>query len=261
MAKNKDLPITNALLALKGDQRTFSDLAKAAGVSAPAITRMCSGGYHPSPMTLKKLVSNAARPCNGVTFEDLLVAAGYSDSYSEPKSINESISETIPDEPKPTKAHLRKQLMGAIVESISAISNTFVKCIDVSKIKPDRVGRFRPDLAVCVPVKRGELEWWFDLQPIDASDMSEAICRLRYIIGNYIFVKLKPNQKLSLVLFDEDLFGAAASFKDSLSYNGELSLILVDKDELVIRKECLLSHTSTRRSSFQIATMGDKETF
>lgn len=62
------------LIRLAQGNRTQNQFALNCGVSSASITRICSGQYAPKPAVLEKLSLHAL---NGVTYTDLMSAAGY----------------------------------------------------------------------------------------------------------------------------------------------------------------------------------------
>ena len=56
-------------------------MAEDSGVAASYITAIINGKYLPSAEILRKLSVPYARPQNGITLEDLMIAAGYQEDY------------------------------------------------------------------------------------------------------------------------------------------------------------------------------------
>lgn len=69
------------LIRLAQGDRSLRSYAEASGVSASNLSRILNGkrAKAPSREMLAKLTSEEAQPQNGVTFEELLIAAGYQD--------------------------------------------------------------------------------------------------------------------------------------------------------------------------------------
>lgn len=61
--------------------RTLLQVSEQAGIGKSTLAGILSGKYEPSVKILRRLTDSKANPQNGVTFEDLMVAAGYQDDY------------------------------------------------------------------------------------------------------------------------------------------------------------------------------------
>lgn len=77
--------VRELILKAKGpdDERSIRQYAMDSDVSPANISRILKGDYKASPETLKKLTSEKAKPRCGVTFEELMVAAGYLEDLQE----------------------------------------------------------------------------------------------------------------------------------------------------------------------------------
>ena len=60
-------------------------------------------------------------------------------------------------------------------------------------------------------------------------------------ISNLIFLPEDNTRKVSIVVNDNELYQYLLEYKDKLSYRGNLSIIWVDADEVMVWKEEYLS--------------------
>ena len=68
-------------------ERSIRKTGEDSGVTASYITSILKLKYMPSAEILKKLTSASAKPRNGVSLEDLMVAAGYQEKVTEISSF------------------------------------------------------------------------------------------------------------------------------------------------------------------------------
>jgi len=84
----------NRLLDLAKGQRSQNEFALHCGVSSSALTRIKNGDYNTTPDFLKKVANRAH---NGVTYEQLMIAAGFltDEKSTPPTNIRSDV--VIPD--------------------------------------------------------------------------------------------------------------------------------------------------------------------
>ena len=80
MAKKENISkeLSSVIRAARGD-RSLRDFANDSDVSYMTVYKAEKGEYIPSSNILKKLTSESAKPQNGVTYDDMMIAAGYQD--------------------------------------------------------------------------------------------------------------------------------------------------------------------------------------
>ena len=80
--ENRMQALINLLKDAQGD-RSLREYAEASGISASNLSRIMNSKTvkMPSRKMLEKLASENAAPQNGITLEDLLIAAGYQTEY------------------------------------------------------------------------------------------------------------------------------------------------------------------------------------
>lgn len=66
--------------------------------------------------------------------------------------------------------------------------------------------------------------------------------RAALLLSKYLLTKPDAHRKSSIVVDDSELFEALISFKNSISYKGNLSIILIDLNEIEVLKEQEISY-------------------
>ena len=255
--------------------RSIRKTGEESGVAASYITGILKEKYLPSAEILRKLTLQSANPQNGITLEDLMVAAGYQQDYadeaikdelyyvvSDRNSVDEKATtqdelfdrlkaySNLTTKQKSDRISIRKEISLEISRLESLATAIIYKALSESGIhfsKADNVvgiRGFRPDFSVYVP-KQPILEWWFDLKYLDSGRIVERgmlQIMLRRSIGQIMFIEPKLERKISLVVANKDIYYILLGFKDKLSYRGDLSVILIDKDDFSVVSEVYLAH-------------------
>ncbi len=246
---------------LIGD-RSIRRTAADSKVTAPYITAILKGKYLPSPEILKKLAAPEAKPQNAVTLEDLMVAAGYQTNYAEDIIIegdveaeinydqssdtnNDRLMEYATRLRPPRDNYRERRLERARYESL--VTGVLYRCLSEKGIHfstaEDNTGvrGYKPDMAILVP-KQSTPEWWFKIFHAPQIHERNGIFMVRQLLGRLIFIEPKPERKLSLVISNEDVFKIMMGYKDKLAYRGDLSVILIDENNLSVIQEEYIAH-------------------
>ena len=85
--------LTQALKDLIGE-RSISETASAAGIQKSSLSRLLNGKTKPTPETIRKLTVPSANPQGGVTFEQLMLAAGYPITLELPE-VHEEVAYNV----------------------------------------------------------------------------------------------------------------------------------------------------------------------
>ncbi len=235
--------IANLLIEAKGDDRSFAAYAKAAGISPAAMTKMKKGEYIPSPGTMKKLTSQEADPQGGVTYEDMMRAAGYeSEEASNLRRL--TVDEDALDD-KDDKSTLDTVRKGYTLYEMcqrferEAKSHIYTSLAEkgIAFKKSDYELEYRPgsgiDLVVDV-MDQGVSRWAFDFKLLRESRFVNTLA-LFATIGNALKLNIDKQTKLSFVFNDRKAVQILRRYEHAMSFRGELSVILFDlrKGELV----------------------------
>lgn len=239
--------LVRLLNAACGDDRSFSAYARAAGISAAAMSRIKKGDYIPSPATLKKLTSPAADPRGGVTYEELMSAAGYavkddldtqSMEYGSPLSImsrkNESYDRQRIGEVLRT---YKKDLISQIYISLARKGIMF----RVSEDNTERRISHRPDLFLEIadsPLN----EWIFEFMYWHSDNRGPSAMMIWLSIAQALRMEMKKNTKYSMVVNSKRIFDMLKRYKHGLAFRGELSVIYYDSEKQSFVDEYYLSN-------------------
>ncbi len=234
-------------------ERSIRKTGEEAGVAASYITGIIKQKYLPSADILRKLTATNARPRNGISLEDLMVAAGYQDRYyegdikdDEDKVIVDRHGKSLMvDNEKRRKRELEIRRFeslstGIIFRTLAANYPHFTAESEIGGARG-----FKPSIAVCISNKQPIIEWWFDIKYMSddvAQDPTRGVSVIRQTLGRYMFVEPSICRKISLVISNEDVFNRVLGYKDKLSYRGDLSIILINEDTLSFAEEEYLSH-------------------
>ncbi len=253
--KNNENKIPQLLERLKGPDRSYADLAKATGISPASMTRIKKGDYIPSPTTMKKLTSKEANPQGGVTYEDLMEAAGYeSEEKIDIKLLNryEGANESLPGNLKraeiPHKRNYGAEFSEYENNVMSSIYKSLVdKEILFRKNKDNIIFRipvgsvWQPDL--CVDMLDGNIKrWFFELKYIPDNGHRISRMMLDDLYEKLLMSKPDEETKISIVINNEQIFQRLKCCEHGFAYRGELSVIYYDGEKKELVEECYLSN-------------------
>lgn len=234
------------------------------GIAASYLSGMLKGNYMPSAEILRKMADEKASPQRGVTLEDLMVAAGYQNDYvltvaskvmetDETKeeqigSSSRCSDEVLARQERMRKVHERYRMSMKYAKTANAIilSELVQNNISFTQVNEPtgEVKGYKPDLILHVP-KQPVLEWWFEFRFFPAEQMLRRI-DLHHMFAQLLFMPPKIERKMSYVVDNVNVFELLLEYVGQLSYRGDLSVILVDTEEMCIRREAYLAHYQER---------------
>ena len=273
--------ISNLVKKAKGDDRSLRQYAQDSGVNQAIISRIINGTYIPKkPDVYEKLTSLKADPRGGVTYEQMILALNSSQSYQKGIVAGKAISAAavmamgmIPIAGLPFAVAMSAGLGLATVSTERNSSKT--EDSDKAEEVVNEIRRFVATsnglifsaLAVSgifVHIegeRHAELENIFDKYlKLDNQEVNEYIIRYAYIAKEYqkipeicenvsrrmieelIFIKPSRKRKVTIITNSMKAFDYMLSYKNRLSYNGDLSIILVDTERAELKREEYISH-------------------
>ena len=263
----------------KGDDRSYRKYADDAGISSAALTRMRKGDYIPKPDTIEKLTSEKARPRGGVTFDEMMLAAGYAverkdevdwdlaENYSQPMESAENHEfETKGDAAikSPIQKHEEenarwRQFRLAMMQFEEEASSIIVFALFNKKINADKDDAMTPasrssrDLMLNLngqPIAK----WVFEFKYIDVGPAARRQFRSKAEMwfGWELFKEQPSDTKLSYVINDRDLYQYLERYEHKLAFRGELSVILLDMEEKKVAGEFYLSNYNEGDTSKEV---------
>ena len=222
--------VPELILRAKGE-RTMASYANSAGVSRAAMCRMLKGQYTPSPKVIAKLTSEEAKPRNGVTYEELMAAAGY---YLKEQTENIPqdfmFSKNVNYQNDVTN-HICTMLLfnglsvRQVLKEYPVISGTYTtRCDLMAELKGNKISNW---LFKCLDV---------DMVCLDRSAF------LDIIFGQAAMINLDNKTKLTYIVNNECVYQTLKRYEGAVGIRGEVSIAYFDSVEKVIKEEFYLAN-------------------
>lgn len=276
---NREIKEVAILLKRLIGDRSIRKTAEDSGVAASYISGILKEKHLPSANILRKLAASDAKPQNGVTLEDLMIAAGYLKNYkytSDYDLIKDGFLYEIQNESYNKKDMLERleayyrylagdanekdggdpRLLYKKYESVVSgilYNGMMKKGIKFGCLKKiDRSWMYKPDIVVSVSESCIK-EWWFELKYIKNSG-EFANSRMMTTIMRMFMVEPSKERKISLVINKKSVFEYIINHMNNNAYRGDFSVILVDDENYEIKDEVYLSHymENSKESEFYI---------
>ena len=276
----KDISVGELVKQAKGEDRSLREYARDSGVDAAIISKIINGSYTPKKFGIyEALTSLQAAPRGGVSYRQLIEAAGTSEEYRNGMNAGMTVGITTTLSEVPSSALIKVLKARGIVindEGITETSN--IKFEDIRKaqrLKSEKQ-RFEATANGIIMGSLGKKGLVFQIVQTGGGEVdgihfdtcvrlinhaiSEYLIRYAFIseeeagslplvkntvrglIGELIFLKPSETRKVLIVTNHPDAFEDLCTYKDRLSYNGELSVIFFDLESARILKEISLSH-------------------
>lgn len=283
MSENK---LGELIRKAKGEDRSLREYARESGVDAATISKIINGTYIPKKtMIYKSLTSERASPRGGVTYQQLLKAADSSKSYQAGllagMAATEALLSALGGMSMATTGISATLATLATIITTSKKKNSTDKAADIvneiQRFAATSNGLLFAALAakdisfrICKK-KNNELVNQFDTYlELEDQDVKEYIFRYLYLndedqkikfiventpkrmIEELTFLEPSNRRKVSIVTNFIDSYEYMLSYKDNLSYNGELSIILMDVKGVELIKEDYISHYSGEKTPSEI---------
>ena len=231
--ENGEVPSVNQkqlgeqLVQIQGD-RSLREYARAACVSPAALSQIIRGAYIPSRETLSKLASPDANPSGEVTLSELLRAAGYSEQ------------EDIYQSKRAEQRTLNYRMLELAVYGI--VYRAFVGSgLDFEIIRPEQEGIDILARIHGLPIE----EWGFMLWSLPMTRSLRETPELS-AIERFLFHQ-RPSGKRKYSIITNNFLRARnlLEWKDTISYTGELSVIIIsDRPGKVVDEEYIIHDES-----------------
>lgn len=249
---------------LVGD-RSLRKAGEDSGVAPSYINGILKANYLPSARILRQLTLPEAKPQNGISMEDLMVAAGYQEEYSKgvydipgaevDEEVEKQVDNLLEENEKNTAqgTEIFKSLMHERLMEYKRFENVAMGILckalmengvhfQMNDVKS--ISGCRPDMAISIsdkPVK----EWWFEFKYYDENKFDKRVYNnhlFRTYIDIFVFTEPKEDRKISIVTSSTYMFDYFKAYKDKMSYRGDLSVILINKEDCSISSEVYISH-------------------
>ena len=177
-----------------------------------------------NPPSVQKIQLIANHASNGVTYAQLLTAAGYASSMDDTVTLDapDTLTETV-----------KKFMQGTILTALSSLGVPFT----MEQEKKDT------NYHVSVSLSSGSITKWHFIFLYNAS-MELMSSQLSSLYSRLIFESITETEKISFVTSSKEEFDLYTKKKPS-NLNLNLSVILIDEKSLTIQKESWLHSTSS----------------
>ncbi|MBR2761492.1 MAG: hypothetical protein IKD66_10005 [Solobacterium sp.] len=262
----------------KGEDRSLREYARDSGVDAAILSKMINGTYIPKkPGIYEALTSHQAAPRGGVTSQQLISAANTSREFQSGMSAGMSagILASLDEIPSSVMIKVLKARGIRFTESGKEAPSSGLKPEEIRKIHllQSNIQRFAATADGIILGSLGKQGLTFQITHTDGTDIdgiqfdtcvklmnhdvSDYLIRYAFIsedvpslaentvrrkIEELVFLKPVRNRIVSVVTNHSGAYESVCAGRDSLSYNGELSVLLFDPDRAAILKQDYLAH-------------------
>lgn len=265
----------------KGEDRSLREYARDSGVDAAIISKIINGTYIPKKPGIYESLTNAkASPRGGVTCAQMIAAAGASEEFQNGMSAGMSVGMLTSLAAVPSSVILRvlqSRGIDADAREKSKGSASSVKPEEIRQIQriQSEMQRFKATANGLILGALGKKGLSFQLVHTDGAEIdgihfdtdvklmnhevSEYLIRYAFIfeenpssllainevksmIEELVFLKPLRTRIVSVVTNHPDAYDSLCAYKDRLSYNGELSVILFSLENAMFVKEEYISH-------------------
>lgn len=247
---------------------SYAEYAKRSGVSASNISRIKKSEYRPHPDVLKKLTSSVAMPANNVSYAMLRRAVGYEDEETLEELANSGYDFAYQVVGDHLVFHdlVHGQEDFYDIKCLGIICATLFKAgiayLNIKNGKQIGLRNLKPDIMMSLPEKGNKGMVWLIENMINPGHKPVSMISHLY---SYFWEVANPKFKVSVVVSDLELFKhTITTYKNRISYRGDLSIILVDLDKDQVVDEVYLSHyyeeeKKQKKTEFYITETNDSE--
>ncbi len=252
---------------LVGD-RSLRKAGEDSGVAPSYINGILKANYLPSARILRQLTLPEAKPQNGISMEDLMVAAGYQASYFDVMYVYPNAEEDKGIDGSENNDRLyietkQHESPNQAMKRFSAISDVYTKYLRFENLAKgiicktllekgvsfrknevvNGIRSYKPDMAINISDMLVK-EWWFEFKYFEDNKFRGGYSNLKFrtCIDEFVFTESKEDRKISIVTSSTYMFDYLKAYKDKMSYRGDLSVILINEEDYSISSEVYISH-------------------
>ena len=238
MIENKELQ--GYIKKIKGN-RTFKEFAEDTGISVGTLVKYVNGKGKGDlrAETLKNLINNDRNPQFSVNLPELYTVAGLVDNCIVlDADMHFQLHER---ENKGREYALRNMIEGELAKAIIK-DNKFVFLDDNLTTFDKAIGINNED----IQIKKWYIEYYifekreYSGENVERHDRDYARIP-RLFLGRRVLRKPNAEEKISVITNDEELYKSFESKKGEIAFKGDLSVILFDEENCVIKNEVYLS--------------------
>ena len=262
----------------KGEDRSLREYARNSGVDAAVLSKIINGSYIPKKSSIyRSLTSSEASPRGGVTYKQLVEAADTSKSYQRGFAAGMAATEVllsaigglaIPSigiasigaatsallfSKEKGGANQKTELVNSIRRFTAAASGLLYNSMaskGVSfQVVPEEGGNgYSNSTYTSLRIKNQEISEYifryayFTDEHQDNNQIVENVTK--GVIAGLIFQEPSKQRKTSIVTNSAKAYEYMRAYKNKLSYDGELSIILVDINAIRLVSEEYIAHCS-----------------
>lgn len=249
MANRKTKPadldaLFKLLEAAKGENRSFREYARAAGVQHSIFNRIKRKEFVPGLLTLQKLTSEEAAPQNGVTLSKLWQAAGAPEIDFD--GISRSLTLVA------TAAHLataQVDFRKIVLESIANVLNDMGVGFTVDDIDLEQIigldfgGRL---LIHNEPISALWFQSWYASSEKDYGECYSPEDKAIALLREPVILDSDPLRKYVIAVNSQEVYEALRVYAGKTSYRGWLSTIMIDSERSLILSETIIASFTGR---------------
>ena len=239
--------LAEAIRAARGE-RSLREYAADTGVNYMTIYKLEKGETSPGPKTLKKLTTGNAKPRNNITYDTVMIAAGYqndkgSEEFFDARKSNIlaysiMMSRTMGDFKNSEGNMHRHYVLGLLSVTIKQNKN-----LDVANINYPIHESETKSIDMVVQLNNNAInEWWIDYRHTIAYYHKYLQEFAFSILGKLAMQKPNKARKISLVLDDKKVYQYFKDLANIISFKGDLSVIFIDANDGEIVEEAYISH-------------------
>ncbi|WP_310605296.1 hypothetical protein [Anaerosporobacter sp.] len=220
----------------KGSDRTMKEYALQAGMGTSSLSMIVSGKRKASIKNFQVLTSDAAKPRNGVTFEELVSAAGFVSIVNNPLSDVVFLTESDEDADIEQRFNHQKELeiisSGVIQRVLSTKGYIF-------EVTTPRTKWYSPSLAI--ELKEADKGWWFDVNTFINVEEELLMPKLQQILTRLLTAQPDFNRTITVIVDIEEAYDKLEALAGELAYKGDLSVAYLNRQYMRFEKEKYLS--------------------
>lgn len=266
--------LAELIMQIKGIERSMADFAADTGVTTSMLSRIVNGAYTKSISidTLVKIMNGAKEQCK-ITFADLAHANG----LETQEEINRRAARDAQRRRRMAEdANRRLQIEEIITSELLAGGYAIrknrrlrAKIVNLQELFPQEIGG---DFRIELIGEAQDYPWHFMINPLnDSNELSDLrkVVNVKDFFRHYATLFLQDawepeklrNRKVSFVFADSGYYEGFLELMQNASIQGDMSAILVDVNNNVVREETSISMNTfgDTTSLFQLEPYDDGE--
>ncbi len=229
------------LVTFAQGNRSGNRYAELAGISPAHLTRIKNGDYIPSPEVIAKLTSVEADPQGGVTYEELMKAAGYVSKESEIEKKMDMYTSERPTK-KTNKENTRKEKILRYKEYEEHVrSNVFTRIAEKGIVFL-KIENMNSENDLSIQIRDRQIKQWdFEFKYM-SDDMNKTPIKVFDDLAFILRRHFSEQCKLSVIVNSLKVFQFLERYEHEMPIRGEVSVLYYNEASEKIEKEIYLSN-------------------